>query len=439
MPRTLNLLIPLLLITQLAFSQEFTLSQAQAFAVTNHYKSLNSDLELKISKKKIWETTAIGLPQISAAASYRHSLDLEFDFPDAALMVPGNEFMAIFGADNVSQGKLEATQLLFDGTYIVGLKAAKTYYQLSEDQKTKTNVDVKADVTSSYYLVLVAEENISILKESIESLNKIITETEALVTQGFLEETELDQLKLTSAKLNSSLLNAERSVKIARSMLKLNMGYEINKEIVLKDSLNGIIEQAGIDALVGQSFSIGSNSDFKLMETQRKLLKLDVERYKMQRLPSVAAFYQYTNTAYQLEFDFYKDANWLDAQNLGVSLSIPIWSSGMQGAKIKQAKLELMKMDNTISHYQKALQIQYDNSLSQLTTKMEEKANAEKSLAIAQKIYDKTAIKHKEGLASSFELSQIENQLLEAQGAYINALFELLNAKTALDKLQNKL
>jgi outer membrane protein TolC len=175
------------------------------------------------------------------------------------------------------------------------------------------------------------------------------------------------------------------------------------------------------------------------LNTQRDLLSLDLKRYKMERLPSVAAFYQYQNTAYQLEFDGYKDAEWLDAQNVGVSLSVPIFSSGMQGAKIKQAKLELQKMENTVTYFEGAMTIQFTNAINNLTTKHSNYKNSEKSLEIAQKIYDRTVIKHKEGLASSFELTQMKNQLLQSQGSYIGSLFELLNAKAEIDKIQNKI
>jgi outer membrane protein len=418
---------------------EFTLSQAQAFAEVNHYKAINSDLDLKISKKKIWETTAIGLPQISGSASYRHSIDLEFEFPDEALTAPGNEFMSIFGADNVSQGKLEATQLLFDGTYIVGLQAAKTYYKLSENQKEKTLVELMADVASSYYLVLIAAENVEILKKNLSNLQQSLTETEALLKQGFVEETDLDQLNLLKSKLTTSLGSAKVSKDIAIKMLKLSIGMGLEKAIVLKDDLDAVVNQTTLDALVASNFNAGNNADLNIMATQRKLLDLDLKRYKMQRLPSLAAFYQYTNTAYQLEYDFYKNANWLDAQNVGISLSVPIWSSGSQGAKIKQAQFALMKIDNQVKYFESALALQHSNSIDQLKSKIESRNNAIKSNEIAQKIYDKTAVKHKEGLASSFELTQIKNQLLEAQGAYINSTFELLNAKVALDKLQNKL
>lgn len=438
-----KLLLPLFIAAVLSGTkvnaQEFTLAQAKEFALINHYQALNAELDLKIAKKKIWETTAIGLPQITGGASYRNALDLEFDFPDEALMQPGNEFLALFGADNITQGQLNVSQLLFDGTYIVGLKAAKTYQQLSQDQKEKTANDVKVSVSTAYHLVLVARENLKIVTESYANMEKIADETASFVAQGLLDETELDQLKLSLTRLKNSKLNAERSEKIALAMLKLNMGYEQEKELLLKDSLTGIIVETGIEALLTQDFSSSSNLDLQVLSTQRQLAKLDMQRYKMQRLPSLAAFYSGTATAYQLEFDWYKDATWLTAQNVGISLNIPIFSSGMQGAKIQQARLELEKVDNSIAHFEKAIKIQFNNALNDLTTKIEERANAKKSLVIAQKIYDRTVIKHKEGMASSLELSQIENQLLQAQGSYINAIFAMLNAKVELDKLQNKL
>ena len=390
-------------------------------------------------KKKIWETIAIGLPQISGAASYRNNLDLEFSFPDEAVMTPGNEFISIFAADNVSQGKLEATQLLFDGTYIVGLQAAKTYRKLSENQKTKTAIEVKTGVTSSYYLILVADENIAILEKNLLNIEQSIGETRALVKEGFLEETDLNQLELTQAKLLTSQRNSKLARAVALNMLKLNMGFPMEQELNLSDKLTTALEASGLDALTESNFNISANADFNTLTTQRKLLALDVKKYKMQKLPTIAAFYQYTNTAYQLEFDFYKGADWLDAQTIGISLSVPIWSSGMQGAKIKQAKLTLMKMDNSMNNFESATALQYDNSISELKAKMANKENAAQSVKIAQKIFDKTEIKYKEGLSSSFELTQMKNQLLDAQGMYIRSIFELLNAKVELNKLQNKL
>jgi len=419
-------------------AQDFTIKQAQDFALENFHRSLNAGLDIQKSKRKIWETTAIGLPQVNGSGSYRYAADLEFSFSDDALLAPGNEFMKIFGADNITQGKLEATQLLFDGSYIVGVEAAKTYLKLSENQKVKTNAAVKSDVATSYYLVLVASENINILRNNIGNIDESIRETKALVTQGFLDEIELDQLELLASNMNNSFQDAVQAKDVAQKMLKLNMGIEFTKTVILKDSLQGILDQISIDAMVAEKLDLINNPDIKVLNTQRELLALDLKRYRYERMPTLAAFYQITATAYQLDFK-YNDAQWLDAQNLGISLSVPIFSSGMQGAKIKQAKLELTKMDNTVKYFENAIMVSFENAINNLNTKNANYLNAQKSVDIAQRIYDRTVLKHKEGMASSFELTQMKTQLLQSQGGYIGALFDVLNAKAEIDKLQNKL
>ena len=221
-------------------------------------------------------------------------------------------------------------------------------------------------------------------------------------------------------------------------MLKLNLGLKISSDITLSDSLPGIMEEVNMDALLTQQFDAAGNPDLKVLEAQRDLLRLNVKRFKAQRLPTIAAFYAYQNTAYQFDWDWLKDATWYDAQNVGVSVSIPLISSGQQGAVIKQAKLELTKMENTLEYAQRAMNIQFTNAINDLNTKNTNYGNAKKSLKIAEKIFDRTTVKYKEGLSSSFELSQMKNQVLQSQGKYIQSLFDLLSAKAELDKLQNK-
>ncbi len=433
-----QLALGLTLVSTSLSAQDFTLKQAQDYAIEHYYESVNAGLDIKKSKAKIWETTAIGLPHVNATGSYRYAADLEFDFDLSGGIPPGQDFIAAFAADNISQGKIEATQLIFDGSYIVGLQASKKYHEFSTASLEKTNNEVRSIIASSYYLVLVAGENVEILDGSLETIETSIKETAALVEQGFLEETELDQLELMKSDLESSLQSAKQSQNVAVKMLKLNLGLDLSATINLTDSLKGIVEQINIEALTGQQFDAGGNPDLKVLEIQKDLLKLDLKRYKAQRLPTVAAFYQYQNTAYQFEWDWLKDATWFDAQNVGLSISVPILSSGQQGAVIKQAKLEYNKIQNSYDYVQKAMSIQFTNAVNDLNTKNSNLENAQKSLAIADKIYDRTQKKHKEGLASSFELSQMKNQVLQSQGKYIQALFDLLNAKAELDKLQNK-
>lgn len=434
----LLLLVLLTFLSQIIIAQSFTLKQAQEFAVENYFESVNASLDIQKSKAKIWETTAIGLPHVEASGNYRYAADLEFDFDLSGGLPPGQDFIAAFAADNISQGKIQATQLIFDGSYIVGLQAVSKYHEFSKANKAKTDNEVRKMIASSYYLVLVSDENIKFLKGNLGNMESSIFQTSALAKEGFIDETELDQLALMKSDLNISIQNAQQTKDIAVKMLKLNMGIDLNTEIDLSDSLLGIMEQINMTVLLEKQFNSESNVDLNVMEVRRDLLRLDLKKFKAQRLPTISAFYAYQNTAYQFDWDWLKDATWYDAQNMGVSVSVPLVSFGQQGAVIKQAKLELIKMENTLQFAEKSMGLRFNNALNNLVTKNSIYKLSEKSLDISVKIFSRTQKKYQEGMASSFELSQIKNQVLQSQGNYIKAVFDVLSAKIEIDKLQNK-
>ena len=245
--RIKNLIICLIISSGVIQAQSFSLKQAQDYAIENYFESVNAGLEIKKSKARIWENTAMGLLHVNASGNYRYAADLEFDFDLSGGLPPGQDFIAVFAADNISQGKIEASQLIFDGSYIVGLQAAKKYYEFTKLDKEKTNNEVKKMVSSSYYLVLIAEENIKVLEGSFENMEASIDETKQLVEHGFLEETELDQLMLIKSDLESTLQSAIQSKDVALKMLKLNLGLEISSDVTLSDSLPGIMEEVNMD------------------------------------------------------------------------------------------------------------------------------------------------------------------------------------------------
>lgn len=421
-----------------AQESSFTLKQAVDMALENHYKSKNADLEILRAKKKIWETTAIGLPQINANADYQNRIKLPFDFGDLSQIPPGQEFVLLFAAPHNTNANLNFSQLIFDGTYIVGLQAAKTYKGLSDVEKNKSRSEVVKEVTNAYFLVLVAKENLDLLDKSLDNLNQNLKESEALLKEGYVEETDVDQLNLMISDIETRKIESYNQYSIAQKMLQLSMGLDANQTISLLDDLNSVLNLINLAQLEQSSFNALNNPDYKVLQVQEELLKLDVRRYKMERLPSLGAFYQMSAQAYQIKYDFYRNADWLSSQTAGIQLKLPVFSSGMQGAKIAQAQIQLDKLRNSKSYFEKSLEIQYNNTINTLQTKQQIFSNAQKNMVLAEKINDKTILKNKEGIASSFDILQAKNQLIEAQGKYIQTLFELLNTKAELDQLQYK-
>ncbi len=421
-----------------AQESSFTLKQAIDLALENHYKSKNADLEVLRAKKKVWETTAIGLPQISANADYQNRIKLPFDFGDLSQIPPGQEFVLLFAAPHNTNANLNFSQLLFDGTYIVGLQAAKTYKGLADVEKNRSRSEVVKEVSNAYFLVLVAKENLDLLDKSYGTLSQNLTETQALLKEGFVEETDVDQLNLLLSDIETKKIESKNQYDIALKMLQLSMGLDVDKSVVLLDDLNSVLNLINLAQLEQSTFNALNNPDFKVLQVQEELLKLDVRRYKMERLPSLGAFYQMSAQAYQVKYDFYRNADWLSSQTAGIQLKLPVFSSGMQGAKIAQAQIQLDKLRNSKSFIEKSLEIQFNNTKNTLQTKQQIFMNAQKNMVLAEKINNKTILKNKEGVASSFDILQSKNQLTEAQAKYIQSLFELLNTKAELDQIQYK-
>ena len=167
----LGSILPIFLVAQTT-ENSFSLKQAQDYALKNNYQIKNAQLDVTIAKKKVWETTAYGLPQVMAEAKFQNFIDLPTNLIPANAfnpLAPEGEFAELqFGTDYNTSATISASQLIFDGSYIVGLQAARTYQELSINNKKKTDEEIKYAVAQAYHTVLVAKENEKVLAQSFQ-------------------------------------------------------------------------------------------------------------------------------------------------------------------------------------------------------------------------------------------------------------------------------
>ena len=433
-----------------------SLTQAQEYALENNTNAKNSLIDLELAKKKIWETLAIGLPQINAKANYQHlfkvpelslggSTFLATDLPSGTILTAGdilneNVYMGFSPGQPIPLGVKDnlifdftLSQLIFSGEYLIGVQASKVYYLLSDQAKIKTDLDIKESVANTYSLALVLTQSRNTVSRSLDNVNSTLLEMQAMYEQGFIENTDVDQMELNSLNLTNSLNSLQRQVNATGDLLKFQMGMPYENAIVLTDSLSSITGEVTIETLVATRFNLNQNIDYQMMETQEKLSQYSLKREKSLYLPTLAAVYQHTEKVNQPEFDFApKDL-------VALSLNFPIFTSGQRNVKVQQRKLELEKIVNIKSNVGNGLQLEYDNALNELTTAWETYLNNQKNIELTKRIYDKTLIKYKEGISSSLDLTNAQNQYLTALGNYYNANYALITAKNKLDKLTNNL
>lgn len=434
----------------------FSVKQAQEYALINNANSKNAAIDVELAKKKIWETTAIGLPQVNATVNYQHLFTvpemslggttfLDTKLAEGTVLTAGdilnkNVFMGYtpmapikLGVKNNTTLDISVSQLVFSGEYIVGLQATKVYYQISDRSQQKTEITIKESVANTYSLVLVLEQNKKFLSQSLENIQKTFAELRAMNKQGFIENTDVDQIELTMLNITNGVSAISRQIEASYYLLKFQIGMPLDDQIVLTDNLEALAETDNLGTIGSQKFDVKNNIDYKILSTQEAFLQLNLKREKSTYLPTLAAVYQHSEKLNKPEFDF------APRDVFALSMKIPIFSSGQRNTKVQERKLELQQVTNLKENAANGLQLEYTNARNDLATAYEKYLNEKRNIELTQRIYQKTLIKLKEGLSSSLDLTNAQNQYITAQSNYFNALYSLITAKNKLAKLTNTL
>ena len=422
-------------------SYSFSLQQAIEHAIQYNYTSINSGRDIEAAKKKKLEATALGLPQINATVDFQNNFVIQKSVVPAEFFGgnPGEFVEVAFGTKQNMNARASLNQLIFDGSYIVALQASKTYLDFYEKSKTKTDLEIKEMIINSYGNVLLSEESIDILKSNIKSVEKTLFETEQTFKNGLTEEENVEQLNIRLTTLKSNLNYSIRLRDIAENMLKINLGIELDDELVLTDDLKSLTALNLDLALTNPEFNVEQNIDYTLMTNfvdQRNLeLKLEKSRY----LPSLGASLNYGYNAFGEDFSTFTNAdNWLDYSNLGLNLNIPIFSGFGRNARTQQAKIALEQAKTELTETEQRLKLEYLTAKSKFDFDVEQYFSSKQNLTLAERIEKKQNVKFTEGLSSSFEFTEAQRQLYTAQQDYLQAMVNVINSRAALEKITTK-
>jgi len=420
-----------------ASAQEFSLFEAQTHAIENAEDIKRAELDLESAEKQVVETRAIGLPQIQSEMNFQNFLNIPVQVVDGSFIgQPGTLVSFRAGTDYNANAGITMNQLIFDGSYIIGLKVSRFYTEFVSTSIKRSQQQVLFDVTRAYEMALISERN----KSFIDTLVKITEDLKEKQTQlfevGLIAQEEIDQTNysLLTAKTNQTA--ADLAYKNALTMLKMTMAYPIDKEIILTDELDNLLQEQ----LTDLSGNIESNLQLELLQKQKVLSEYDLKNIKMKNLPRLSGFFNHQYNAYRNEFTFF-DTNeeWFSQTVWGINLTIPIFSSGDRWAKTQKAKIAIKQDEYAIQQLERSLQareIQIQNNLTSARKNLELQGE---NIKLARKIYDNSLVKAEIGKENSILVTQKYNQLIAAQTQYVNAMMDVFNAKLELDQLYNKI
>ena len=417
-------------------SMRISLNEAIDFAIENSYNTKASKNGISSAKETVRETSATGLPQINASFDYQNFLKQPVslaDFDD-----DGIDEQFVFGKKQNLSASVTLSQLIFDGSYLVALQASKAYLKISEQANEKTEILTREAVVNAYGAVLVAEKSLLILAGNVNILEKNLHDAQKIYENGFNEQEDVEQLEITLGTLKNQRNNLEKMKGIAYQMLNLALGNSINTALVLTDSLD-TLATTNIDlGLLSETFNFSNHIDFKIAENDRESKRLLMQLERSKALPSLSAFVNYGNQAFSDSFSFFnRSQQWFDSSLLGVSLKVPIFSSFSRKARTAQARIALETSDIRLEETKQRLSLMAQKAKNEYQLSVENYTTAKRNVQLSERIEKKQRIKFFEGISSSFDLLQAQNQLYTQQQNYVQSMLDVIAKKVALENALN--
>ena len=411
----------------------FDLQQAIEHAFQHNVTVQNAAIDEKIAKQKVNETIGIGLPQITS------SFKVEDYFEQPTSLIPGEFFgeeagtfiPVQFGTKYNATASLSASQLLFDGTYLVGLQASRAYQDLSRKELARTKKEIAEAVAKAYYNVLVMKERMKLIDVNVVRLAKLKSDTKAMYDNGFVELIDVNRVTVTYNNVEAEKKKLERFFDLSVQLLKFQMGMPLSADLTLVDELKTIEFESSLTA---PKVDYTNRIEYSQLQSLQKVTELDLKRYRMAYLPSIAAFASLNAQAQRNEFDIFNtDKKWYPIGVIGANVSFPIFLGMQRHYRVQQAKLNLEKVENQFTQLEHVIDLEYETAKTTMLNSIEALEVQKKNMELADEVFRITKIKYDQGIGTNIEIINAESSLKEAQTNYYNALYDALIAKIELE------
>ena len=412
-------------------SLSLTVDQAVEYALDKNKSVASAKYDLLASEKAKWEAIAAGLPTIDGSASISNNLAIMtriIDFGGVPTPIKfGTQYDASYGAS--------ASALVFNAPWFVGIQSAKLAATLASQGLTLTRIETEESVTNVYYLILTLQETIKVIDQNLANLNEMLVSTEAMYSVGMAEATDVDQMRSNVSMLKNTRSSMERNMEVNYNMLRFLLGVERGTGIILTDNLDDIVAGVNVDALIAEEFSLESNINYQLTDSQLKMSELSLKGAKATTLPTLATSIYYNRNGMG---DQLGELEYFPYSAVGLQLQVPIFGSGSRYTKIKKAQINYEKALNDRSMVSDQLLLQERQLKFNLLNAFEQFRTQKDNVEIAGRVLASFQNKYNQGVASSLELTQANDNYLTAQSNYLNSIISLLQTKVSFDKLMNK-
>jgi outer membrane protein len=436
-----------------AFAQQqntFTVSQAVDYATKNATQVKNALLDVKIQEQANKQITSVALPQVSGNIGVQHFPRIpvqslpNFISPSVYQVLvnegvqngsggnisfPAGGFGTIaaqFGVPWTATAGVDASQLLFDGQVFIALQGRSRVIDFYNKTAEVTKEQIKANVVKIYYQLVVGKTQLSTVDANIVLLEKLQKDTREIYKNGFAEKLDVDKTTVQLNNLITEKSKIENLLKAGNSGLKFLMGMPQQDTLILSDTLTEAMIK---DDILTSTYDYKNRKEFQLLSVAETLGNLNIRRYKLSKLPTVAAFGTFSKNAQRSKFNFFNNGDWFSTAIVGFKATVPIFNGFKTKAQIAQARLELEKTQNSIGQLKQSIDYDVEQSRIKMTSALLTLDNQRKNIILAENVYNTAKKKYEQGLGSTLEIFIVQTDLKVAQNNYYTALYDAITAK----------
>jgi outer membrane protein TolC len=416
-------------------SYNYSLQQCVDFALQHNTSVQNVTLDQVAAQDKVKELIGVGVPQISASGQIQDFLEIPTSLIPGEFFggQPGTYIPVQFGTKYNATASFSATQLVFNGSYFVGLRAANLYKDLALKNVERTKIEASADVTKAYYTVLVNDEKKNLLNANLDRIKKLMDDTKALNQNGFVEKIDVDRITVTYNNLVTEVSNVNRLLDLSLVLLKYQMGMDQSAKLTLTDKIENIsFTPPPVD---DGKFDYTKRVEFQLYDMQRQGKNLMLRSERLGYLPTVALFGTATAQAQRTKFDFFDTKKpWYPIVVVGLQVNLPIFDGFQRHFRVEQAKVGILQAENDLIFMQRTIDMQRAMAKVNLQNSSASLQSQQDNMKLAQDVFDVAKKKYDQGMGTNLEVINAQTALKEAQTNYFNALYDAVIAKVEYDK-----
>lgn len=401
---------------------QLSLEDAQRHALEHNRSLKNAALEVQVAEARRWQTLATMLPQVSAKADYSNMFGYSMDLGQFKISMPNS--ITFNGTASVA----------LSGAQIVGVQLEKIAGRMADISLKQTEQEVSDQVKTLYYSALAMEETVDLLEQNLVNLEKLQQHTLRSVEVGVAEQTDADRISVQVTSMKTSLNSTRRQLEMIYNSMRLQLGLSVATELALTQNVDDLMQVDNALALLDTEFVLDNNYNFQLLSENVALAQKQIALKKWEFAPTLSAFYQYTKVEYMSDEMTMRST---PPNMFGLSLNVPIFSSGSRLKGVKMAQLAYQQQVNTYDDTREAMLVQHRQLMYNLSSSFESYLSQKENMTVAQRLFDNVSRKYEHGMASSMDVTNTGTELVAAQSSYVQALLEVVTARIELEQLLN--